>query len=147
MPYQVEVKYAPPQTIAVLRRLAKQSELSRVAPDGCGKVWNFLRAAGFAGGRHVAVYLDCAINLEVGAEVMAPFVGDGDVFCSATPVGIVATTSHIGPYHRLNEAHQAIRDWSVGSGRQFAGTSWEIYGHWTDDPTQLRTDVIYLLTA
>jgi len=27
----------------------------------------------------------------------------------------------------------------------FAGPNWEIYGHWTDDPAQLRTDVFYLL--
>ena len=25
-------------------------------------------------------------------------------------------------------------------------TSWEVYGHWSEDPAQLRTDVFYLLS-
>ena len=29
--------------------------------------------------------------------------------------------------------------------RSLAGTSWEIYGDWNDDPTKLETLVVYLL--
>ena len=145
MPYTIEVKTLPAQLTAVIRRTAKHAELSKVVPDGCGVVWNYLRAAGIAGGRHVAVYYDGVIHLEVGAEVQAPFTGDGNVVCSATPAGLVATTIHMGSYGRLNEAHGAIRDWCIANGRKHGGTNWEIYGHWSDDPAQVRTDVFYLL--
>ncbi len=26
-----------------------------------------------------------------------------------------------------------------------AGPSWEVYGHWHEDPAQLKTDIYYLL--
>jgi effector-binding domain-containing protein len=102
-------------------------------------------------GRHVAVYLDDQINLEVGAEVDAPFAGHGEVVGSATPSGPVATTTHYGPYRQLGEAHEAIRRWCASKGYRLAGPSWEVYGHWEDewnsDPTKIRTDVFYLLAA
>ena len=44
MSHQVEVNTVPAQTIAVIRRQARQSELAKVVPDCCGQVWNFLRA-------------------------------------------------------------------------------------------------------
>src|SRR5262245_26060021 len=119
MPNAVEVKTVPAQTIAVIRRQAKQSELSRIVPECCGRVWNFLRAHGIQGGRHVALYWDGVINLEVGAEVDAPFTGDDQVSCSETPAGVVATTAHIGPYQLLGQAHEAIVKWRDANGQKF----------------------------
>jgi len=151
MPYTIEIKTLPAQPAAVVRRTAKRAELSRVVPDCCGLVWNRLRAAGIAGGRHVAIYYDGVINLEVGAEVNAPFLSQDPtaspdpLICSATPAGLVATTVHMGSYARLHEAHAAIRDYCLANGHRFGGPNWEIYGHWSDDPAQVRTDVFYLL--
>lgn len=150
MAHVVEVKQVPPQPLAVVRRRARPDELSTVVPQACGEVWTFLKSAGISGaGRHVAVYLDGAINLEVGAEVSQPIQGDGQVVGSATPAGTVATTVHMGPYHRLSEAHAAIHDWCAANQREMAGPSWEVYGHWendwNEDPSQIRTDVYYLL--
>lgn len=34
---------------------------------------------------------------------------------------------------------------SSNSGRRRTGTRWEVYGHWVEDETQVRTDVFYLL--
>ena len=132
--------------LAVVRRRAAQRELSTVVPAACGHVWTALKTHNVTGaGRHVALYLDGAINLEVGVEITGAFSGAGDVVRSATPAGPVATVAHIGPYDRLDQAHQAIREWCQAHGHACAGPSWEIYGHWTDDPAQLRTDVFYLL--
>jgi len=61
--------------------------------------------------------------------------------------GAVARTIHIGPYHLLSGAHSAILDWCAEANVPLAGPNWEIYGHWTDDPSQLRTDVCYLLRS
>src|ERR1051325_8376869 len=96
--------------LAVVRRRARSQELSKVVPDACGTVWGVVRAQQITGaGRHVAVYWDDQINLEVGVELDGPFAGYGEVVGSATPPGPVATTTHYGPYGLLHRAHEAIR--------------------------------------
>jgi effector-binding domain-containing protein len=150
MEYDVRLEQLGSHPLAVVRRRASSKELARVVPDACGLVWGVVRAQKITGaGRHVALYWDDQINLEVGVELETPFAGHGEVVGSATPAGAVATTTHLGPYGRLHEAHQAVRQWCADHGYEPAGPSWEIYGHWTDewntDPTKIRTDVFYLL--
>jgi effector-binding domain-containing protein len=137
---------------AVVRRRAASHELSKVVPDACGTVWNVIRSQQVSGaGRHVAVYLDGQINLEVGVELDGPFTGHGEVVVSATPPGLVATTTHYGPYGQLHEAHDAICRWCKANGYVLAGPNWEVYGHWKDewnsDPSKICTDVFYLLMS
>jgi effector-binding domain-containing protein len=150
MEYDIHVEQLGNQPLAVVRRRAGSHELARVVPDACGTVWSVVRAQKIMGaGRHVALYLDDVINLEVGVELDAPFAGSGEVVPSATPSGAVVTTTHFGPYDRLHEAHFAIRQWCAHQGYSLAGPNWEIYGHWRDEwnhnPDQIRTDVYYLL--
>jgi effector-binding domain-containing protein len=152
MSHDVRLENHPAQALAVVRRRASAQELSRVVPAACGTVWSALRALKVTGaGRHVAVYWDCAINLEVGVELATPFAGDGEVVASATPSGPVAITTHYGPYQRLHEAHEAIVQWCASNGYRLAGPNWEVYDHWRDeynsDPSKIRTDVYYLLAA
>ena len=114
-------------------------------------VWNVLKSLRVPGtGRNVAIYLDSQINLEVGVELDNPFAGFGDVVGSSTPAGLIATTTHLGPYGLLGAAHTAIIKWCADNGHATAGPSWEIYGHWQNewinDPSQIRTDICYLLT-
>ena len=135
--------------LAVVRRQARQAELPRLVPEGCGVVWAFMRARQLAAGRHVAVCWDGSIRLEVGVELDGDLPPDSDVVRSATPAGPAANAVHFGPYGRLGEAHEAIRRWCAANGRRPAGPSWEVYGHWQEawnpDPSQIRTDVFYLL--
>jgi effector-binding domain-containing protein len=148
MEYQVRVEQVAPQLTAVIRCRTTQSELSKVIPQACGEVWAFARSANLLRpGRHLALYLDCEMNIEVGVEVFQHFAGNDRVVCSSTPAGRVATTTHRGPYNRLGEAHDAVHQWCADNGHALAGPSWEVYGHWTDDPSQLRTDVFWLLKA
>src|SRR5262245_11719696 len=167
MYYDIRLEQHAAVPLAVVRRRASQKDLPKVVPEACGIVWNVVRAQKIQGaGRLIAVYLDCVINLEVGVELAAPFAGrvagvdrreppgtpgDDEVVGSATPAGPVATTTHYGPYNQLHAAHQAIRQWCATSGYTLAGPNWEIYVHWLDewnaDPTKIRTDVFYLLTA
>ncbi|HEV3237841.1 MAG TPA: GyrI-like domain-containing protein [Gemmataceae bacterium] len=146
MEYQVHTENVASIITAVVRRQAKQHELSKAIPQACGDVWSFVRSANLPNpGRHVALYLDGVINFECGVEIGQPFVGNDQVACSSTPAGLVATTAHIGPYGQLGAAHTALVDWCAKQGLTLAGLNWEIYGHWTDDVTKLRTDVYYLL--
>jgi effector-binding domain-containing protein len=152
MEYIVRLEQLSARPLAVVRRRAASHELAKVVPAACGTVWNVIRSQQVAGaGRHVAVYLDCQINLEVGVEMDGPFTGHGEVVPSTTPAGLVATTTHYGPYHLLHGAHQAILQWCKDNGHALAGVSWEVYGHWQDewnsDPGKICTDVFYLLAA
>ncbi len=146
---QVHVRYVDSVPLAVVHRLARHEDLRRVVPECCGLVWSALRTLGVTGGRHVAVYRDSAIHLEVGVELLEPFMEEGDVVRSATPAGTVATLAHYGPYRGLAEAHEAIRDWCRTTNVSLAGPNWEVYGHWQPEweraPGLIRTDVFYLL--
>src|SRR5262245_36978957 len=108
----VDLLEVSPIPLAVVRFRATGDQLSKLIPHACGEVWNFIRAKGLEGaGRHVAVYLDGEMNIECGAEVPVPFASDGRVVPSATPAGRAVTTAHFGPYHLLDDAHRAIREW------------------------------------
>jgi effector-binding domain-containing protein len=150
MSYHVALTRSDAIDTAVIRSRVEPSELSRFVPAACGEVWAFIRSAGLDNpGRHVALYLDANGNVEVGAEVAAPFTGTDRVRCSRLPSGPVATTVHFGPYGRLAEAHRSIRQWCAERGHRLSHVSWEVYGHWQEswnaNPSKIRTDVFHLL--
>jgi effector-binding domain-containing protein len=113
-------------------------------------VWDFVRGQRLSAGRNVALYLNAAIDLEVGVEIQTTFAASDDVLPSSTPAGLTASTVHFGPYHRLGAAHEAIRTWCETNGYALVGPRWEIYGHWQpdwdNDPSGIRTDVFYRVT-
>lgn len=148
--YAVQIEQLGPVPLAVIKRQAKAAELARLVPECCGLVWNAVRAQHTPAGRHVAIYWDGSIRLEVGVELAGPFAEHGEVVRSATPAGAVASVTHFGPYGGLGAAHAAIQQWSRANNHRLAGPNWEIYGHWqsdwNDNPSQIRTDVFYLLS-
>jgi len=147
----VQLQQLPSIPLAVVRRQARPAELSRVVPELCGVVWNAMRAQQVKAGRHVAIYWDATIRLEVGLEVEGPFAEQGEVVRSATPGGLIASITHLGPYNTLGVAHAAVHDWSKATNHHLAGPKWEIYGHWlpewNEDPSLIRTDVFYLIAS
>ena len=150
MRHQIQLTNSKSTLLAVVRGLVEPKELSKFVPAACGEVWSFIRSAGLPRpGRHVALYLDSAGAVEVGAEVSEPFAGNDRVHCSRLPAGRVATTAHFGPYASLSEAHAEIRQWCAERGHRLTSISWEIYGHWDEswnaDPSKICTDVFYLL--
>jgi effector-binding domain-containing protein len=150
MSHVVRLERIPSRPLAVVRRRAPSHELAKLVPAACGEVWSVVRSQRLTGaGRHVSVYLDGEINLEVGVELDGPFTGHADVVASGTPAGLVAGTTHVGPYAQLARAHEAVRRWCTDNGHRLAGPSWEIYGHWLDEwnehPERIVTDVFYLI--
>lgn len=109
-------------------------------------------AAGRAGqvvldGQNIFIYRDAseaalAVEFCVGAN--APFQATGSVEPIFTPGGPAVMTTHIGDYSRLVDANAALREWCRAQGRASSGPSWEVYGHWEEDPARLRTEVYYL---
>ena len=149
--YQVQLANLASVPLAVVRRQVRRAEISAAVREGCGLVWTFVRERDLPGGRHVAVYWDGSIRLEVGVELSAPFEEANGVVRSATPGGHTASVTHFGPYDQLGKAHAAIQNWCTTHAHRPAGPNWEIYGHWqTDwnaDPSKIRTDVFYQVAA
>ena len=150
MPYEIDIVDAEPILTAVIRDRVPLRERPKFVPAACGEVWTFARSAGLPKPRRrLALYLDQQGAIEVGAEVTAPFAGNERIHCSQLPAGRTAHTIHFGPYQRLGDAHTAIQKWCDQHGSRRTGVCWELYGHWLDewnsDPSQIRTDVYYLL--
>jgi NAD(P)-dependent dehydrogenase (short-subunit alcohol dehydrogenase family) len=45
----------------------------------------------------------------------------------------------------IGDAHDAVHQQAAAHGRELAGPRWEIYGHWREDPSELETEVFWLL--
>jgi effector-binding domain-containing protein len=110
------------------------------------RVWVEVRAKDLAhGGISHAVY-DCGDVVFAGVELLAP---------AATPTSLVkkdvvftryAHWKHIGPYHGLPKAYEAMEAAIRGLGLSRTCPSMEIYGHWTADESRLETEIFISVT-
>jgi effector-binding domain-containing protein len=147
----VQLATLPSIPLAVVRRQVSRATLGSAVREGCGVVWAFARERNLPAGRNVAVYWDGSIRLEVGVELAGPFEEQNGVVRSATPAGLTAFVTLIGPYEQLGLAHTAVRDWCTSNGHRLAGPNWEIYEHWQTEwntsPSRIRTDVLYQIAV
>jgi effector-binding domain-containing protein len=153
MSYEVVTRTVGAQPIAAVRRRVLIGDVGRAWKSALDLVWEFLRR--HEGLRtdshncflyHHAAKGEAAMDIAFGVQVIRPFEGEGEVICTETPAGEVAMTTHIGSYAGIAAAHNAVNSWRATSGRAFGGSSWEIYGDWTDDEAKLETQVVYLLS-
>lgn len=148
MLHRVQVEVISPRLIAAVRREVAAGGVGAVWRPALDQVWAFLRTKpGLrTDGHNIFVYHHGdPMQADFGVEVTREFEPSGEVRPVTTPSGEAAVVRHIGPYDDLPHAHSAIHAWAKESGRSFAGTSWEIYGDWNEDPATLETLVMYLL--
>ena len=146
MDYEVGLVDTQEILTAVVRDTMPQDQISARILPLFDQVYAFLPAAGITHpGLNIILYRSDRIDLEAGVQVQEMFQGSDKVHCSALPAGRTAHTTHFGPYDRLGKAHQAVMDWCRQHALKTGPISWEVYGHWNDDPALLRTDVYYLL--
>ena len=144
----VEVTVAARLVAGVRARVA----LGRVAQE-FGPYLDQVYAAARSGavsldGQNVFIYRDATpeyLSAEFCVGATAPFAAVGAVEPLYTPSGVAVMTTHVGDYRGLPDANAAIHAWCRAHDKQRAGLSWEVYGHWSDDPAKLRTDVYSLL--
>ena len=149
MPYEVHVRDVPQGPIAVVRGRTARGSIAQTIKQLYSEVYPVPPHAGKPGLNIIFYPNDSCTKqdfpLEAGVQIEAPFSGDGNLVCSATPAGAVATTAYFGDYSQMAPAHEAIHAWAKENGRRLAGPSWEVYGHWDDRPEHRRTDIFYLL--
>ena len=145
------MRRSAPRTIAAVHARVHPSQIPRVFGQYLDQVYA-QRNALKLDGQNVFIYRKATDNsdeLDVafGVGAAGPFEPIGAVQPTEVPRGDVATTVHRGPYARLGAAHDAVIAWCRANGHRLAGPRWEVYGHWTEDEAQLRTDVYYLLQS
>jgi effector-binding domain-containing protein len=156
MIYNIEVCEVKPQTTAVACGRANVHNIGDTIGQLLSSVWNSIKSSGIENmGRSVVLYWyneagsdffsESGVPIEVGALVSSDFSNKDDIVCSTVPGGLVATTTHTGPYQDLPAAHQAIHSWCRENGYVLSGVNWEVYGHHVDDPAMLQTEVFYLV--
>jgi effector-binding domain-containing protein len=148
----VQVEVVSPRLLAAVEREVAAGGVREVWRSALDQVWAFLRSQpGLrTDGHNIFVYHHPMkdgdpMKADFGVEVTREFTASGEVRPVRTPAGEAAVVRHVGPYDGLAQAHRAIHEWTTESGRGLAGTSWEVYGDWNEDPTKLETLVMYLL--
>ena len=154
MGYDVEIQEIQPRPIAVARATVRPTEIGVALTRALlPRVYQFLTAHSLTpSGPPIAIYHEFGASqvvLEGGVPVNAAFSGAGDVRSSELPGGRVAVTRHIGPYHELGAAHDAIRAWLAERGLTAVRPIWEIYPMppgGEPDSAKLVTEVYWLLS-
>jgi len=154
MGIDVTVEVVMPRKLAAVRRQVLIGAVASAWRPALNQVWAFLRSQPglHTGGHNVFLYHHPArptdpMNVDFGVEVVRSFTPSGEVHETSTPAGEAAIVLHRGAYDQLHAAHQVVQQWAKSHQRSFAGRSWEIYGDWSDDPSNLETTVVYLLAS
>jgi len=148
--YNVSVQTVVARPIAAVRARVPVGNVSASFKPYLDQVYA-ARANGIQlDGQNIFVYRavhepEGVVDAEFGVGAKAPFTPVGAVEYRQVPSGEVATATHWGDYGTLRKAHEAVVAWCRANGRALSGTSWEVYGHWTGNPADQRTDVFYLL--
>ena len=148
MAHDVTLRTTVASPTAVVAQATTWEEFPRLWGTLLDEVYTFIRSGGTTQtGHNVMLYLDDVPHVEVGVQVAGPFAPSGRVMPSELPAGLVATTVHRGSYDGLAAAHDAVHAWCRAHDQVLSGPRWEIYGDWREDPSELETEVSYLLRA
>jgi effector-binding domain-containing protein len=145
--YEVQVTDVAPRRLAAVRSRTSLPELGKAIRAGLDQVWPHINDRS---GLNVVVYhpseptgLGNEFDIETGVEVPEGFVPKPPVYLTRTPSGRAVTTAHFGSYTEMAGAYRAIEDYVRREGLRLTGPSWEVYGHWNDDPAKVRTDIFF----
>jgi effector-binding domain-containing protein len=142
----VSVERVEERQLATIRTgCTELAELGGIIMAALNQIWPFLREHDVSTGHNVVVYRDSLDIIDIGVEVFEPLPPHDRIVSTTTPSGMAATVAHFGPYAGLPRVHAALQTWSLDNDRPFVPPCWELYGDWSDDPDEVRTDVYYLL--
>lgn len=152
--YEIKVEEVKAQPTMTTRFEAAPEELAANYSRALGAVYAYVMSAGgeVAGppfGWYHAMQ-DGKFDVETGLPVVKPLAERGEIKPSKLPGGMVATTTHVGPYDGLGDAHEALETWAREHGKKATAGPWESYI--TDpgnepDPAKYRTKLFLPLEA
>lgn len=143
----VRTEHAEPRTLAAIHTDTPQAQLGSEISRVLDRVWASVREQGVRTGHNVFVYWandGGVLSVDIGVQVFTDFDDRDDVRTVSTPGGEVATVAHFGDYGEMASSYDALFRWCAEHDRA-TGPSWEVYGDWSDDPAQCRTDLYVLL--
>jgi DNA-binding transcriptional MerR regulator len=150
MHYDVTVKELPPQHAAVLHARITPENSGAVVSGGFGTLAQAIAQAGaqFAGPPYLVMTEmpdpETGGAIILGAPVVEPFAGRGEVTGEELPALMVAATVHQGPYDECGPAYKAIEEWIQSHGHVSAGPPREVYLNdpsTTPDPADYLTEI------
>ena len=153
MTVDVSLRTVAPRPTAVVSQTTTWQQFPSVWRPLLDEVYGFVRGReadlspedGPEVWRNAFLYLDDEPTVEIGVLVSGSFKPHGRVVPSQLPGGEVATAVHRGDYGELGRTHGAVGDFIAAQGLVRVGPSWEIYGHWREDPSELETEIYYLV--
>jgi len=153
MTADVSLRTVAPRPTAVVSQTTTWKEFPAVWKPLLDEVYSFVRGRapelapndGPEVWRNAFLYLDDQPTVEIGVLVARSFEPHGRVVPSQLPAGDVVTAVHRGDYAQLGRTHDAVGEFIAAQGLVRVGPSWEIYGHWREDPSELETEVYYLV--
>ena len=142
----MEIIDLDPTTIARVRMSSSPSTVARDIRAALDQVWGVIRSGHAAvAGHNIAVYHGGFGNVEFGVQVAEAFEPVGNVQAATSPSGPAAHEVHLGPYSELGSAHARLRDWAVAEHHDLSDVVVEVYGDWTENESELRTDLFHML--
>ena len=152
MAYSISKKQISEQPVLVVRRRIKPSEVAAALGAALGQVFQYAQQNGIAfAGQPFTRYIEWGPGIwtiEAGLPVTAEVKHspEGEVRAEVLPGGLVATSTHSGPYDKLSEAHAAVQQWMEAQSLLSAGAPWEVYV--TDpadypDPKDWKTEIFW----
>jgi effector-binding domain-containing protein len=138
--------------MAAVAARADFAGLPKAIMGGLDKVYAVLRKGDYGSlGCNTVYYAPMqdggsVFDILAGVRLDRPFPGPvGEVVAAETPAGEATHAIYFGDYSQMHPAHLAAQAAAREAGRKLTGDSWEVYGDWSNDPDQLRTDIYYLL--
>ncbi len=143
--YQVSTSIVSPRRLLAIRSRLRVEQLPIEIPAQLQRVYDAGRAV--LDGQNVVVYRGPGpvLDVEIGVGLTGPIDPPPGLVIAETPAGEAAHTTHWGEYSQIARANEAIIAWCMSNERGMGGASWEVYGHWNDDPALRRTDIYFLL--
>ncbi|MEW6554216.1 MAG: MerR family transcriptional regulator [Actinomycetota bacterium] len=149
---QVSLKEMADQFILGVRFHTTYGELDASIGSAFGDIFARLGERGeFPAGPPFSIYYgeewdEKDIDMEICVPVVRPMGGGGRVSGRELPGGLMASTMHMGPYHEVAEAYQALDLWVKEKGYGYTGPPREVYlvgPDQIDDEADLRTEVMF----
>src|SRR3954451_13680632 len=118
MAVAVKVQRVQPRILAAVRCAVAPGAVGAAWGPALGKVWDFVRSKRglWTDGHNIFLYhhpreSEAPILCDFGVEVVRTFPTAGEVYATETPAGEAVVAAHRGPYSRMNEAYDAIKEW------------------------------------